>query len=70
MKAAIRSWCATAQYPQLQTFLAGTVIIPASATSQEIEAAVRAHFLRFLPPGFEIIKPRCGALHFVEEEDA
>ena len=70
MKPAIRSWCAVAKYPELDRFLAGSVVIAAEATSQEIEEALRGHFLRFLPPGFDIIKPRCGALHFVGDEAA
>jgi hypothetical protein len=61
---AIRPWCAKAQYPGQKPFLGGTVVLDASARSDEIEAALRAHFLEFLPAGFEIIEPLCGALFF------
>jgi hypothetical protein len=38
--------------------------MPADAQHHEIEAALVAHFLTFLPPGFSIIEPMCGALFF------
>lgn len=69
MTRAIRPWCAEARYPGLKEFVGGTVIIPADAQAHEIEVALRAHFLTFLPPGFAIIAPMCGALVFAEEPD-
>lgn len=66
MTGAIRPWCAKVRYPGLKPFLGGTVVIPADAQAHEIEAALRKHFLTFLPPGFEIIEPLCGALFFSE----
>lgn len=68
MKTAIRPWCAKAQYPGLEPFLGGTVILPAEAQSHEVEAALIAHFRKFLPDGFKLIEPVCGALFFHEEE--
>lgn len=66
MTSAIRPWCAKARYPGLEPFLGGTVVMPADAPSHEIEPAMHEHFLTFLPPGFEIIEPVCGALFFCE----
>jgi hypothetical protein len=63
---AIRPWCAKAQFPGLKTFIGGTVTMPADARSDEIENALHAHFLTFLPAGFNIIEPVCGALFFQE----
>ena len=61
---AIRPWCAMAQFPGKKPFIGGTVIIHASANSSEIIDALRAHFLTFLPEGFEIVKPIAGAIFF------
>jgi hypothetical protein len=61
---AIRPWCAKAQFPGKEPFVGGTVILPAEARADEIEAALHAHFLTFLPGGFTIIQPICGALFF------
>ena len=43
--------------------------MPADAQSHEIEAALIAHFLTFLPPGFVIIEQKCGAIFFQEYND-
>lgn len=67
MKPAIRPWCAKAQYPGLKPFMGGTVLIPHDARIDQIEAALEAHFLTFLPPGFQIIEPVAGALFFNDE---
>lgn len=64
MADAVRPWCAKARYPGLKTFLGGTVTMQADAAAHEVEAALNAHFLTFLPPGFEIIEPVCGSLFF------
>lgn len=66
---AIRPWCATAQYPGLSRFLVGTITLPADARADEIEAALAAHASAFLPPGFSIIEPLCGAIFFAPEEE-
>jgi hypothetical protein len=66
---AIRPWVAKAQYPGLETFIAGTIIMPAEAQSHEIEQALLDHFHKFLPPGFQILDQMCGALFFVSEEE-
>ncbi|SIT74549.1 hypothetical protein SAMN05421849_0176 [Pontibaca methylaminivorans] len=42
--------------------------MPADAASHEVETALIEHFRRFLPDGFEIIEPVCGALFFTEGE--
>ena len=68
MTDAIRPWCAKARFPGLAVFLGGTVTLPFKARHDEIVAALEAHFLEFLPPGFEIIEPVCGALFFQEEQ--
>lgn len=64
MTTSIRPWCAEAQYPGKRAFIGGTITMPADAQSHEIEAALRDHFLTFIPPGFVIIKPVCGAIFF------
>ena len=64
---AIRPWCAKAEYPGLQPFLFGAVEMPNTAQSHEIEAALSALALTFLPPGFKITDTRCGAIFFHEE---
>jgi hypothetical protein len=38
------------------------------ARHDEIVAALEAAALRFLPPGFQIIEPQCGAIFFSECE--
>ncbi|WP_143732990.1 hypothetical protein [Pontibaca methylaminivorans] len=68
MRNANRPWCAKARYPGLDPFLGGTVVMPADAASHEVETALIEHFRRFLPDGFEIIEPVCGALFFTEGE--
>lgn len=65
---AIRPWCAVAVYPGLAEFTLGTITMPADARHDEIEAALAEHAAMFLPPGFKIIKPMCGALFFQREE--
>lgn len=62
----IRPWCAIAQFPGLKKFRFGTITLPVEARHDEIVAALRTHALTFLPDGFEIIEPRCGALFFQE----
>jgi len=64
MADAIRPWCAIAMYPGLRKFAVGTIAMPADARHNEIMAALQAHALTFLPPGFEILEPRCGSLFF------
>lgn len=70
MRDAIRPWCAEAEFPGLKPFLGGTITLPATARHDEIIAALEAHFRTFLPPGFSIVRPVCGALFFVENENA
>lgn len=65
----IRPWCAVAIYPGLAEFTLGTITMPADARHDEIEAALAKHAAQFLPPGFKIIKPMCGALFFQGECD-
>jgi hypothetical protein len=65
--AAIRPWCAKAQYPGLLTFRVGTVHLPRDAQHHEIIAALDKHARTFLPAGFDIIEPLCGALFFAPE---
>jgi len=64
--ASVRPWCAIAQYPGLQRFMLGTVAVASGARHDEIIEALRSHALTFLPQGFEIVEPRCGALFFQE----
>lgn len=68
MTDAIRPWCAKAIYPGLAEFTLGTITMPADARYDQIEAALADHAALFLPPGFTIIKPICGALFFQGEE--
>jgi hypothetical protein len=63
-----RPWCAVAQYPGLQRFLVGTVVLPHNAKSHEIEKALVVHALTFLPEGFTITEVKCGALFFQSED--
>ena len=67
MNQAIKPWCAKAQYPGLREFLVGTITMPHPSRHDEIIEALEAHALTFLPPGFIIIEPLCGALFFQEE---
>lgn len=69
MRPAIRPWCAVARFPGKERFLAGTITLPAEAQAPEIDRALRGHFLRFLPDGFEIIQPVAGALFFQAEQE-
>lgn len=69
MNEAIRPWCAVAQYPGLQEFLVGTVTMPAGARHDEVEKALYKCASEFLPPGFLIMKPMCGAVFFQETEE-
>lgn len=69
MTDAIRPWCAEAQFPGLKPFIGGTVVLPADAPSHAIEAALRDYFSTFLPPGFVILRPICGALFFQGDDD-
>jgi hypothetical protein len=68
MTDAIRPWCAVAAYPGLAEFTLGTITMPADARHDQIEAALADHAASFLPPGFTIIKPVCGALFFQGEK--
>jgi hypothetical protein len=68
MTPAVRPWCAIAQYPGLQRFLVGTVMLPANARHDEINDALTTHALTILPPGFSIIEQRCGDLIFQEDD--
>lgn len=68
MTQAVRPWCGEAVYPGLEPFALGTIIMPHDAQHHEIEAALHRHALTFLPDGFEIIRPVCGALFFNAEE--
>jgi len=63
-----RPWCGVAQFPGLAQFMIGTVHLPVGARHDEIVAALEAAALRFLPPGFQIIEPQCGAIFFSECE--
>jgi hypothetical protein len=63
---AIRPWCAVAQYPGLKRFHVGTITMPEDARHDQIVAALRDHAMTFLPPGFDIILPVCGAIFFQE----
>ena len=65
----IRPWCARAVYPGLKDFMVGTVTLPADARHDEIEAALKAHAAEFLPPGFIIIEPVCGAIFFQQVDE-
>ena len=65
----IRPWSAKAQYPGLATFVLGTVVLPKEARHDEIVSALQDHAATFLPPGFEIIEPMCGALFFWGSDD-
>jgi hypothetical protein len=68
MADAIRPWCAEAAYLGLEPFIGGTIYLPAKAQAHEIEAALLAHFRSFLPDGFTIVRPVCGALFFQEAD--
>lgn len=63
---AVRPWCAKAQFPGKKPFIGGTVVLPAAARFDEIEAALYAHFYEFQPTGFKILEPICGSLFFHE----
>ena len=65
----VRPWCAKAVFPGLKEFMLGTIVMKESATSHEIEAALYDHAHTFLPTGFTIIEPMCGAIFFVPEEN-
>jgi hypothetical protein len=67
MGKAIRPWCAKAKYKDLKPFIVGTVTLPEDARHDEIISALEKRALEFLPAGFEIIEPLCGALFFHEE---
>ena len=67
MTEAIRPWCAKASFPNLKPFIVGTVTVPASARYDEVVEALSQHALTFLPPGFTIIEPICGAIFFQPE---
>lgn len=64
----VRPYCARARFPGREPFIGGTVAVPEGARHDEIIAALREHFLTFLPDGFEIISPVAGALFFSEDE--
>jgi hypothetical protein len=65
----VRPWCAKAVFPGLKEFILGTIVMPADAASHEIETALYDHAHKFLPSGFKIIEPLCGAIFFVPEEE-
>jgi hypothetical protein len=44
-------------------------VLPEDTPSHEIEKALYDHAHTFLPTGFKIIEPLCGAILFVPEED-
>lgn len=68
-RGAVRSWCAEAVFPGLKPFIVGTITMPADVRYDEIEGALEAHALTFLPPGFTIRRPLCGALFFHGEDN-
>ena len=61
-------WCARASFPGLADFIGGTITLPETATSAEIDAALDAYFRTFLPGGFVILQPLRGAVFFGECE--
>ena len=65
----IRPWCAKAVYPGLKEFVIGTIVLPVETSSVDVEKALYEHALTFLPVGFKLIEPICGAIFFVPEED-
>jgi hypothetical protein len=69
MGKSIRPWCAKAKYKDLKPFIVGTVTLPEDARHDEIISALEGRALEFLPVGFEIIEPLCGALFFQEESN-
>lgn len=66
---AIRPYCAKAQYPGLDPFVGGTVVVSEGSRHDEIIAELDRHFATFLPPGYIIIEPLAGSLFFVEDEN-
>lgn len=63
-----RRWCAIAQYPGLDEFMAGTAMVRSDAPMHEVEQAVQERMGRFLAPGYAIKKLVPGALWFCPEE--
>ncbi len=64
-----RPWSAEAQYPGKATFLVGTVVIEDGTPSHEINRQLKDHALSFLPDGFAIVRPVCGAIFFAPDGD-
>lgn len=65
----VRPWCAKAVFPGLKEFILGTIVLPENTASHAIEQALYDHAHGFLPTGFKIVEPRCGAIFFVPEGD-
>jgi hypothetical protein len=65
----VRPWCAKAVFPGLKEFVLGTIVLPEDTQSHAIEQALYDHAHKFLPTGFEIVEPMCGAIFFVPEEN-
>ncbi len=65
----VRPWCAKAVFPGLKEFILGTIVLKEDSQSHEIMTALYAHGRTFLPDGFEITQPVCGAIFFVPEEE-
>ena len=65
----VRPWCAKAVYSELEEFVLGSIVLPEDTPSHEIEKALYDHAHTFLPTGFKIIEPMCGAILFVPEEN-
>lgn len=66
---AVRSWVANAKYPDLASFILGTIALPEDARHDEIETALFEFAKGFLPSGLEILNIMCGSLFFVPDED-
>lgn len=63
--AKVRPWCAKAVYSDLEEFILGSIVLPEDMPTHEIEQALYDHAHTFLPTGFKIIEPLCGAIFFV-----
>ena len=67
--AKVRPWSAKAVYSELEEFILGSIVLAEDTPSHEIEQALYDHAHTFLPTGFKIIEPLCGAIFFVPEEE-
>ena len=69
MTDAVRSWCATLQYPSKEQVLFGTIVCDSRAAMHEVERDMESAINGCLPDGYKLIDLVPGELIFQPETE-